>query len=51
MIINTWINLNIDLDERDNHLELYKHIIKTLKKFRDRCRRDRRRNAPIYQIQ
>ena len=40
IIINTGINSHIDLYERDNHLTLYKDIVKTLKKFEDRCRRD-----------
>ena len=51
MITNSGINLHIDLYEWDNHLELYKDIVETLKKFKNRCRRDGRKNAPIYQNQ
>ena len=49
MIINSGINLSIDFYENDNHLELYKDIVKTLKKFKNRCRRYGKRNAPINQ--
>ena len=49
MITNSGINLHIDLYERDNHLELYKDIVETLKKIKNRCRRDGRKNAPFYQ--
>lgn len=45
MITNSGINLHIDLYERDNHLELYKDIVETLKKFKNRCKRDGRKNS------
>ena len=48
-IRNLGINLHIDFYEKDNHVELYKDIVKNLKKFKNRCRRDGRRNAPINQ--
>ena len=37
MIINSGINLSIAFYEKDNHLELYKDMVKTLKKFKIRC--------------
>lgn len=46
IIINTWSNLEyIDLYGHDNHLELYKIIVNTLKSFKNRCRRDGTRNT------
>lgn len=39
----------IDIYEYDNHLELYKIIVKTLKSFKNRCKRDKRRNVPDIQ--
>ena len=51
MIINSGINLHINLYEKNNHLELYKDIVETLKRFKNRSRRDGGRNAPINQNQ
>ena len=50
IIINSAINLHIDFYEKDNHLELYKDIVKTLKKFKNRCRIDGRRNSKIHKF-
>ena len=48
MIINIGSHLEfIDLYKFDNHLKVYKIIVKTLKGFKDRCRRNGRRDDSL----
>lgn len=50
IIINAGSNLEpIDLYEYDNHINLYKIIVKSLHNFKNRSSRDGRTNCPIIQ--
>lgn len=52
IVINVGSNLEfVNLYECDNHLDLYKNIVKTLKNFKNRCNKDGRRNSQVVQNQ